>query len=420
MQDPEVPGILASSGVDTISPMTEGAFREGLSSRWTPDPRLMRQAALAMFNSGLYIGFAGALLPLMATHFTLSTTMSTRWQVGLLLGGLLGAFSARWLARLPSGIRAVSGVGVGAVATALGSLAAFPGLDRLLLSAVLLGLGIGLAGVASSYALDGVLSAGRAASALDLAAACFGFGAASGCLLLIVLRQWLPFGQMAAAASLLLSVGAFVIRRRSAPPSAVAPVVLAHHWHDMVRPTRVLLSMCLMLQAALWGVAAFWLGFYANRNLGTPPAWSAGLLVLFWVGWGLGRTAAIRVSSLGFLRTATAAAVMGGLGSLFLANTLELSGAIAGSILLGAASGSLQGLVQTMANGQNIELTMVGRFFAGTIMTSLCAAAMTGFLLQLWGVRSVVWVAVFFGVLLCVCLAVLAIESRLDRSPAQV
>jgi hypothetical protein len=286
-------------------------------------------------------------------------------------------------------------------------------------AAALIGLGVGLACVASSYSLDGVLSAGRAASALDLAAACFGFGAVCGGLLLVILRQWQPLGQSAGIAAALLLAAALAVRLRGSAPEAVAPAVLTHHWHDMVRPTRVLISFCLALQAALWGVAALWLGFYASRALGTSPGWSIGLPVLYWTGWVIGRTSMIRAARLGLLRTSAAVAAFGALACLFLANTEELSGAVAGALLLGAASGSMQAIVQSLAGGPDVALRMVGRFFASTVIAGFLAAAATGLLLQVFGVRSIIWAVALAGASLCVVLAVVAVEARLSGRPVE-
>jgi hypothetical protein len=405
--------------VDTISAMTESFYRDGPGSRWTPDPARMRQAALGFLSAGFYVGLAGALLPLLANHFTFSAAIALQWQAALLGGTVLGAQTGRWLARLPSGIQAVNSAGAMTTAAALAALAVIPGMEPMNYAAALIGLGAGLACVASSYSLDGVLSAGRAASALDLAAACFGFGALCGGLLLVVLRQGWPLNQSAGIAAALLLLTALGIRLRGSPPEAVASAVLTHHWHDMVRPTRVLLSFCLALQAALWGVAALGLGFYASRSLGTPPGWSVGLLVLYWAGWVIGRTSVIRAARLGLLRTSAAVAAFGALACLFLANTEELPGAVAGALLLGAASGSMQAIVQSLAGGPDVALRMVGRFFASTVIAGLVAATGTGLLLQAFGVRTIVWAVALIGALLCVGLAVLAVEARLAARPVE-
>lgn len=379
----------------------------------------MRQAALGLLSAGFYVGLAGALLPLLANHFTFGAAIASQWQAALLGGTVLGALAGRWLARLPTGFRAVHTTGVMATAAALAALAVLPQTATINYAAGLLGLGVGLACIASSYALDGVLSAGRAASALDLAAACFGFGAACGGLLLVVLREGWPLNRSAGIAAVLLLLTALGVRLRGSPPEAVAAAVLTHHWHDIVRPTRVLISFCLALQAALWGVAALWLGFYGSRALGTSPGWSIGLPVLYWLGWVTGRTSMIRAARLGLLRTSTAVAAFGALACLFLANTEELSGAVAGALLLGAASGSMQAIVQSLAGGPDVALRMVGRFFASTVIAALFAAAATGLLLQTFGVRSIIWAVALAGVLLCVGLVVLAVEARLADRPAE-
>lgn len=399
--------------------MKKRSYREGPGSRWTPDPTRMRQAALGLLSAGFYVGLAGALLPLLANHFTFGAAVASRWQIVLLGGTVLGTLVGRWLARLPSGIQAVNTSGATATIAALAALAILPGTQTIDFAAGLIGIGVGLACIASSYTLDGVLSAGRAASALDLAAACFGFGAVCGGLLLVALREGWPLNQSAGIAAVLLLLTALALRLWGSPPEAVAPAVLTHHWHDIVRPTRVLISFCLALQAALWGVAALWLGFYANRALGTSPGWSIGLPVLYWAGWVVGRTSMIRAARLGLLRTSAAVAAFGALSCLFLANTEELSGAVAGSLLLGAASGSMQAIVQSLAGGPEVALRMVGRFFASTVIAALFAAAATGLLLQVFGVRSIVWAVALVGALLCVGLAVLAVEARLAGRPAE-
>ena len=79
----------------------------------------------------------------------------------------------------------------------------------------------------------------------------------------------------------------------------------------------------------------------------------------------------------------------------------------------------MQAIVQSLAGGPDVALRMVGRFFAGTVIAALFAAAATGLLLQVFGVRSILWAVALAGVLLCVGLAVLAVEARLSGSPAE-
>lgn len=399
--------------------MTDPSFAGQPVFRRTPDSRRIRQAALALFSAGLYVGFAGSLLPLVAAHFTLGATMAERWQYSLLAGGLAGMLGGRLLARMSTGVRGVTFAGAGATLAAFASLATSHGVSSLPIIAVLLGLGLGLAAIAASYALDGALAAGSAFGTLDLAAACFGVGALGGCGLLVFFSMLMEFGQVPVAAGSVLLIAAILVAWLSVPPDAVPPTVLAHRWHDLVRPTRVLLSIGLMLQAALWGAMAFWLGFYGSRSLGVNSSWAVGLLAIFWLGWVTGRTISVRAASVGVMKAGLMAAVAGTLACLFLANTADLEGAVVGALLLGLASGTLQGLVQFTAGRDEATLAMVARFFVGSVMSALLSAAVAGSVIRLMGARALIWIVAALGLILVMSLVVFVVESRLARNPAE-
>ncbi len=174
------------------------------------------------------------------------------------------------------------------------------------------------------------------------------------------------------------------------------------------------------LQAALWGAAAYWIGFYAGRGLGIATTLCAALAAVFWLGWVTGRTFVLRSRGLSPFASVLFVGIAGGLACLFLLNTVAYSGAAAGSLLLGAAAGWLQGLVQVTANRQHVTRAMVGRFFGGAVMASLLSSAAVGAITLSVGARGVVWFIAATGVLLCGCVMLLAIEARFADRPAEV
>src|SRR5690606_427089 len=107
-------------------------------------------------------------------------------------------------------------------------------------------------------------------------------------------------------------------------------------WRKSLNPGAVLLALSLFIQALNYGVMGGWLALYSFRKLGATPQVSLAVLFAFWLALTGGRVAATRLPAiLSRTRALAGVSTMSLLGCLFLLNTSNASGAMAGAALVG-------------------------------------------------------------------------------------
>lgn len=280
------------------------------------------------------------------------------------------------------------------------------------------GLGMGLTAAATGESLSRALTRRRAPALLHLSGAFFGFGAVAVCGVAWLLAEplgWQNLCRLLGAMAIVLAVGIWrgpklVIEKADLPAGA-----------SKTTPITILLFLTLLIQACNHGLLGGWLALYLTRQFEITTLGSLGVLMAFWTALTCGRVLAGRLAAFGN-RTRTAAVVSGFvvLGCLFLLNSVERSGVVAGSLLLGAGMGALHPLtLEYVAHSPVAPAAGLFRLtFATTLLVGLGSAAGAAPLANTHGIDAVMWLALWLAVATPVALALIAIETRLSAAAA--
>lgn len=388
--------------------------------RHTPDPRYVRFAMSGLLVLGMTVGLVGALSPLWSFHLSMDVTDAGQALLGLACGVALGVAASsfalgakdkrpdrvlRWGAWVAA---------LGLAATTLQTAAA-----REALPLALIGAGLGGVIRATATGLEASLTYRRASGVMHLAGVAFGFGAVGACAACWFLHNW--FGWEAAAlfhAAAFAAVGLLCSRSPiDAPPREVGGAI---DWRSAAAPTGLLLGAGLLIQAANYGALGGWLGLYVFRKLGVTIDTSLAILALFWAAATAGRVAAARAPSSHRLSLGTAVTAVSALGALFLLNTVETSGALAGALLIGSGVGATHPLtLGAVTRRFTLErFGLVRLFAAGSLVAGFGFAWLMGPLSAAYGIDAVLWSALACSVASWVALTLIVVETRLSQSPA--
>ena len=344
--------------------------------RHTPDPQQVRFAMACLLLLGGLFGAVGALPALWSLALSLDAVgagVCFATLAGAMLLTTLAAGRLRRWDRLPARGAAAS------TAALIGlSLLALSFVERgswLLYPLAAAGVGMALTASATGESLSRALTRRRAPALLHLSGAFFGFGAAAVCGAAWLLAEplgWQNLCRLLAVAAMLIAVllwrGPKLIFERTEAPRGVAKTT----------PVTILLFLTLLIQASNHGVLGGWLALYLTRQFEITTLGSLGVLMAFWAALTCGRVLAGRLSAFGN-RTRTAAVVSGFvvLGCLFLLKSVDKSGVLAGSVLLGAGMGALHPLTLEYA-ALTPGAPAAGLFrmtFAATLLVGLGSAA---------------------------------------------
>lgn len=389
--------------------------------RHTPEPAKVRLAMSGFFLIGLMAGGLGALLPLWAFELSLDSIDAGNAFMALGVGALLGSVGAMQYGQSKERVRKLFSIAGLLAALCLVGTSRVGNAGDLVFPIAGLGLGVGaVAGIAAGL-LEGCLTDRRAADVLHLAGVSFGFGAVGACCL-----AWLLNGitgsvslliALAAVTSLVAATGRWGRAIEIEPVGDTVRETLRMAW----TPGGILLAAGAFIQAANSGIAGSWLGLYVFRKLGISLDWSVTILIGYWATATAVRATAARIpESAGRVLPALAVAGVSLLGSLFLLQTVQASGALAGAILLGAGTGAAHPLtlraVQTRVLPAPRGLARI--YTAGSFMAALGCAWAMGPIATNWGITAVVW-ALLLGISASLAaLGLLLLESRLSHSPA--
>jgi fucose permease len=369
------------------------------------------------FLLGMYTALLGALLEPWFLKFGMGNERAGNCFLALNVGIFLGL--ALWGRLASSGDRTVgAGFGVAGALSAL-SLAALAwfGEGRWILAALVgLGIGAGLLARTSARLFCHMLTPGRAGTMLNLAGLSLGAGAVAACLLVwLALHHLSTLLTAIAVLSSLFAVSAARGRLFRLGPSLAFGFRV--DWRGMAHPITFLLSFALLAQAAAHWSLAGWLPLYLTRKWGATASIALGTLTLYWIAHSSARVAASRLPPLEErVRSLVIATAVSLLGATFLLRGSDLSGIIAGTLLLGAGSGVLYFLTTRLITRRypSYHPDLVSAHLMLYLGGGLLAPWLIGPLASEFGVDSVLWLVLGAATLVFLLLTVFFVEAWLS------
>lgn len=385
-----------------------------------PDPRRIRVLMGSFALLGVWLGALGALLQLWATYLRLGPQATGNVFLMLGLGSLVAPLAV--LRCTPTG-RTVQRLFVGS-----GILAAvsFLWLSRIveafwiLPPLVVLGVALGALNAATALLLRATLTLPRTTDVIELAGIFFSGGAMTTCLLLWTLAERL--GTILWLLALVLVLLAWRMSQSNLFEFMAFRPDSSSLWGQLDRtPRGILLALALFLESGTYWTIGGWLAFYLGRKFGTAGSTSLAILAGFWLALTCGRVAAQRLPPLEKrLRWLVAASALCFIGSIFLIQTAEISGAVVGALCLGSGLGLLHPLTLGAVTARHPELQprLLHTFFLVTFSAGLLLPWGVGHLAARMGIEIVVWTALAAGILIFILLGIVVIESKLDGRAA--
>jgi fucose permease len=185
----------------------------------------------------------------------------------------------------------------------------------------------------------------------------------------------------------------------------------------MAHPITFLLSLALLAQAAAHWSLAGWLPLYLTRKWGATASIALGTLTLYWIAHSSARVAASRLPPLEErVRSLVIATAVSLLGATFLLRGSDLSGIIAGTLLLGAGSGVLYFLTTRLITRRypSYHPDLVSAHLMLYLGGGLLAPWLIGPLASEFGVDSVLWLVLGAATLVFLLLTVFFVEAWLS------
>jgi FHS family glucose/mannose:H+ symporter-like MFS transporter len=373
----------------------------------------------AFLVSGILMSFLGAILPAWGYHLRPGFSEVGTYFLILALGLLLSVGAAHYLLKrrsLKFLLIAASALACAAFLFLAISTPPAPTAWRLL-GILAIGFSAGLLNAGVFHAISPIYQADRAAT-VNLAGLVFGAGSLITALLvagtyfvytvpgILILFAAIPGLYIAACSNAKLP-----------EPSTFQDLPLAHVLRDFKNPGAVLFSLLLFFQFGNeWSIAG-WLPLFLIRRLGISPADSLLLLALYWAALLVGRLVAQlvmkRVNRALLLLGSIVSALMG---SIVLASTNNLFGAIMGVLFVGGGFASIYPLVvEKIAhrfpyyhpgfyNGL-FSLAMTGGFLAPWLL---------GYFAEAWGIQAVMILPMFGTCMVFLLALLIMLESKLS------
>ena len=364
---------------------------------------------------GMLAALPGAMLPIWSVHMDLGTGATGQVLLAFTIGSTLGVIAAgrRWTGAPTMRLFAtVAGVLAGS------SLIALSGVyspSRLFVPLLGLGLSVGALLATESRSLFEAVVAAPASR--TLACVSFGAGATLVCFLLWASSDVaaLPSAILLLAAVPLL-FAAYVWSGSRDQLAAVTDTGEPVGWKGLVTPMGILCGLSIVLHAAAHGTIAYWIAIYMTRRFGFSIGGGMMILTVYWLSLTLGSAIATRIPALETRLRWLVWAVAGCVVSCaFLLETADVSGAVVGGVVLGAALGTIQTLTAGWIS-RRMEWrhpTLFRALVAGYVIASVTAASAMSRLVSLFGVDAVVWAILAATLTLFLLLAALVVETKL-------
>jgi fucose permease len=285
---------------------------------------------------------------------------------------------------------------------------------------LVLGFSLGALNAATALLLRATLTPPRGTAVIELAGISFSAGGLVICVLLAVFFERLnPTLWLLAALFLML---AWRVRHSSLFEYMAFRADSSSLWGQLDRsPTGVLLALALFLQSGIYWTVGGWLAYYLGRKFGTAGSTSIAILAGFWLALTCGRVAAQRLPPLEKrLRWLVLASGLCFVGSIFLIQTVEISGAAVGALCLGSGLGLLHPLTlgAVTARYPDLQPRLLHAFFLITFSAGLLVPWAVGKLVPQMGIEIVVWTVLAAAILIFILLGIVVIESKLDERTA--
>ena len=394
-------------------------------SRRSPDPVLVRWLLGGVFLIGVVVAAPGSVLPVWSSPLPVDTTAGSLIFAALTLGLLAGIlYAPRLRKRGDSAIRRLLAVSLACMSVAFASLSATPLVLRLF--AGWFGLGVaggGLLAVVSTL-LPHIVTPSYSVRVLDLAGLTLGGAGVVVCLLSSAGMQG-PSATLLLLTMSSLALLSSVWAWRSTALEGVPPLMLTDFplgWKDVANPVVLLLVLSIVVQSASQWAVAGWLPAYLSRRFGLSAGTDLSVLAGFWLSLSIARLLAGRrvkldspLRSLGWPTLASLA------GCSLLLQFEGLSGAVVGSLLLGAGLGSLHPVTLALM-GRTYMSNRPGFVYAVLslwVVAGLPVSVLIGYLAKRVGIEVVVWIVAGNALLAFLLLATVLVETRLAKEAGE-
>jgi fucose permease len=373
----------------------------------------------AFLVSGILMSFLGAILPAWGYHLRPSFNEVGAYFLSLAFGLLLSVGVSHFvLARRGVKFLLVSASSLACAALLFLAFSTPPApAEWRLLGVLAIGFSAGLLNAGVFHAISPIYQRDRAAT-VNLAGLLFG----SGSLLTALLVAGTYFVYTVPGILILLATipGLYAVacaNKNFGGPAVVPTLPFAQVLRDFKNPGAMLFSLLLFFQFGNeWSIAG-WLPLFLIRRLGISPADSLLLLALYWAALLVGRLLAQLV-----LKRANRALLLLGsivsalLGTIVLASTNNLFGAIMGVLFVGAGYASIYPVVvEKIAhrfpyyhpgffNGL-FSLAMTGGFLAPWVL---------GYFAEEWGIQAVMILPLLGSCMVFLLALLIMLESKLS------
>jgi fucose permease len=283
-----------------------------------------------------------------------------------------------------------------------------------------MGVALGALNAATALLLRATITLPRTSDLIALAGIFFGTGAMVSCLLLWLLSERLG------AILWLLAILFLLLAWRATQSNLFEFMAFRPDseglWGQLdLSPRGILLALALFLESGIYWTVGGWLAFYLGRKFGTASSTSLAILAGFWLALTCGRVGSQRLPPLEKrLRWLLASCSLCVVGSVFLIQTAEISGAVVGALCLGSGLGVVHPLTlgAVLTRHPQLQPRLLHTYFLVNCSAGLLVPWGVGLLAARMGIEIVVWTPLAAVILIFILLGIVVVESKLDSRAA--
>ena len=386
----------------------------------TPPTLYAGRSLAAFLVSGILMSFLGAILPAWGYHLRSGFAEVGDYFLSLALGVALSVGAGHFLLAnrgLKFLLVAASALGCGAFLFLAISSPPAPATWRLV-GVLGIGFSAGLLNAGVFHAISPMYQSDRAAT-VNLAGLLFG----SGSLLTALLVAGTYYVYTVPSILILFAAlpGLYAVACSNAKiwvPASIPTLPLSQVLRDFRNPGALLFSLLLFFQFGNeWSIAG-WLPLFLIRRLGISPAASLQLLAFYWAALLVGRLVSqLILKRVNHALLLIASIVSALLGTIVLASTNNLFGAIMGVLFVGAGYASIYPLVVEKI-AHRFPYYHPGFFnglFSLAMTGGLLAPWLLGYFTEAWGIQAVMILPLLGTCMVFVLVLLIMLESKLSR-----